>query len=397
MTQTAAAVEALANAGLTKGDTYATGVAWLQNYQAFSTDALSRQIIALSKAGRDTTGLVSQLISWRNDTTFSWGAYDHYSGSFPDTSLAMDAIKTTGTVYADAGYGIGYMVSSTQQNTDGGWPYYRGDIGTPPSKVIPTAQNVLTLNHYKSIYGVQSYINSGITWLKAQQKLPGGGFGEGATGTVLETALAYRALLTELGGTDTAVVNAQNFLIAQQQSNGSWGDPLLTTLVLAAVPAIILPDTNNDGIPDALQTAALLGANPNNTPTGRSFAKGNGQSIPGASTAATLPQAILNLPYAATLTGTSNWTLASGRLPDGLSLNASSGQISGTPTAVGAFNFVYQASENGSVLSVDSQILVVATSSTQVPALPGWAMLLMALILLLIIRQAKKHALPVNS
>ncbi len=401
VTATAAAVEALVNAGITKGDTYASGVAWLQSYQAYSTDSLSRQIIALSKAGRDTTGLVSQLISWRNDTTLSWGAYDHYSGSFPDTSLAMDALKTTGAyaTYAGTGNGIGFMVSSTQQNTDGGWPYYRGDIGTPPSKVIPTAQTLLTLNHYKTIYGVQSFITNGITWLKAQQKIPGGGFGEGTTGTVLETALAYRALLTELGSADTAVVNAQAFLVAQQQSNGSWGsnDPLLTNLVLAAVPSIVLPDTNNDGIPDALQTAALLGANPSNAPIGRAFAKGNGQSVSGATTATALPQATLNQPYTTTLAGTSGWTVASGRLPDGLSLNASTGQISGTPIAVGAFNFVFQATATGSVVSVDSQIQVVANSSTQVPALPGWAMLLMALMLILIIRRAGKHAIPVNS
>jgi hypothetical protein len=264
--------------------------------------------------------------------------------------------------------------------------------------VIPTALNVLTLNHYKSNYGVQSYINSGIAWLKAQQKIPGGGFGEGTTGTVLETALAYRALLTELGSTDTAVVNAQAFLVAQQQSNGSWGsnDPLLTNLILAAVPSIILPDTNNDGIPDALQTAALLGANPGNAAIGRAFVKGNGQSVAGTTTATALPQATLNQPYAATLAGTSGWTVASGRLPDGLTLNANTGQISGTPIAVGAFNFVYQATASGSVASVDSQIQVAANSSTQVPALPGWALLLMALMLMLMIRHAGKHAIPVN-
>lgn len=398
LTQTAAAVEALVNAGLTKGNTYQSGVAWLQSYQAYSTDSLSRQIIALYKAGRDTSGLVSQLMNWRNDTSLSWGAYDHYSGSYPDTSLAMDAIRTTGTAYANTGNTLGFMVSSTQQNTDGGWPYYRGDIGAPPSKVIPTAQNILTLNHYKSNWGVQSFITNGVNWLKAQQKTPGGGFGEGATGTVLETAIAYRALNAELGSADPTVVNAQTFLVAQQQSNGSWGDPLLTTLVLAAVPAITLPDTNSDGIPDALETASLLGANPNNTPTGRAFAKGNGQSVAGATAAAALPQATLNLPYTASLTGTSGWTLTSGRLPDGLSLNAGTGQISGTPTAVGAFNFIYQASATGTLVSLDSQIQVVAPSgSTQVPALPGWGLLLLATLLMAITRHARKHAISVNA
>ncbi|MDD4916164.1 MAG: hypothetical protein PHW13_14160 [Methylococcales bacterium] len=97
--QTAAGIEALLNAGISKGDTYSTAVAWLQSYQAYSTDALSRQIIALTKAGRNTSGLMTQLINWRNDSTLSWGAYDHFSGSFPDTSLAMYAINLTVTSY----------------------------------------------------------------------------------------------------------------------------------------------------------------------------------------------------------------------------------------------------------------------------------------------------------
>ncbi|MGZ0080464.1 hypothetical protein [Methylomonas sp. YC3] len=57
MAETAAAVEALINAGMTKSDTYAKGVAWLQNHEAYSTDALARQIIALARSGRDTSDL----------------------------------------------------------------------------------------------------------------------------------------------------------------------------------------------------------------------------------------------------------------------------------------------------------------------------------------------------
>jgi len=124
---TASAIEALVNAGITKGDAYATGVAWLQNHQAYSTDALARQAIALSKAGRDASGLMPRLIAWRNDTALSWGAYDHFSGSFPDTSLAMDAIKITATSYADAGYGVSFIAN--KQNQDGGWPYYNLSSG----------------------------------------------------------------------------------------------------------------------------------------------------------------------------------------------------------------------------------------------------------------------------
>jgi hypothetical protein len=52
----------------------------------------------------------------------------------------------------------------------------------------------------------------------------------------------------------------------------------------------------------------------------------------------------ISQPYTSTVAGAGgipfyNWTLASGSLPPGLSLNAFTGAISGTPTAIGTYNF----------------------------------------------------------
>ena len=60
-----------------------------------------------------------------------------------------------------------------------------------------------------------------------------------------------------------------------------------------------------------------------------------------------LPNGVVNVAYTATLTasgGTSpyTWSIAGGSLPSGLTLNAGSGAITGTPTATGTFSFTVQ-------------------------------------------------------
>lgn len=66
-------------------------------------------------------------------------------------------------------------------------------------------------------------------------------------------------------------------------------------------------------------------------------------------TTSSLPSASLDVPYSATLSAIGSspitWTLSSGSLPDGLSLD-SSGTISGTPTTPGAFPFTVTASNS---------------------------------------------------
>lgn len=363
---TTSSLDALAQAGI-KGYPYAKGVSWLANADAASTDALARQTLSLFRAGVNTSGLISLLTARRNEdaASLSWGAYDHYAGSFPDTSLALDVIKITGTIYATVGNGISYVTS--KQNTDGGWPFTKSEPTTAQSQVIPTAYNILTLSRYKALYSVQTNLNNAITWLKSQQKA-GGGFGEGTSGTVLETALAYQAIVAEKGTADPAAILAQDFLIAQQSTtNGNWGgDAFTTAQVLKTFQATVLLDTDADGIPDEIET--LMGTNAFVADSRWLAAEGNGQSIPGVTTPTVLNNStVVNQPFGFTLagigTGPFTWTISSGNLPPGLSLNSSTGVISGTPTATGNYSFEYTVTDaNGVATNVLAQFDVLSSS-----------------------------------
>jgi hypothetical protein len=76
-----------------------------------------------------------------------------------------------------------------------------------------------------------------------------------------------------------------------------------------------------------------------------------------------LAPAQLNTPYSLQLTTTSNaavtWSVASGALPAGLTLNTTSGLISGTPSATGDFTFKIQASTGSQTDSQTYNVSVV--------------------------------------
>ena len=94
---------------------------------------------------------------------------------------------------------------------------------------------------------------------------------------------------------------------------------------------------------------------------------------------ATLPSAMLNQPYSATLTaagGTApySWSITSGTLPAGLNL-ATSGAVLGSPTAIGTFNFTASVADSSSPTQTKSAsislVVAPATLSIVSAALPS--------------------------
>lgn len=88
----------------------------------------------------------------------------------------------------------------------------------------------------------------------------------------------------------------------------------------------------------------------------------------------TLPDGVVGTAYSQTISaspgGTYTFTVSSGMLPNGLSLNPSTGAITGTPTTVGLFNFTVTATDsNGCTGSRAYSIRISAAGCPSVPTL----------------------------
>jgi hypothetical protein len=83
---------------------------------------------------------------------------------------------------------------------------------------------------------------------------------------------------------------------------------------------------------------------------------------------ATVPNAVANQPYNGSLSATGGdspfmWAITAGSLPQGLTLNASTGAISGTPTTGGTVSFTVQATDSAHPPQVKQQAINFQTNS----------------------------------
>ena len=275
---TSIALDALSNAGI-NSQVYARGLAWLANSEPQSVDSLSRQIVTMANAGMDVTDKLTTLISWRNNT-FTWGAYDRYSISYPDTPLASSAIRKDTAVFnaniAELSNAMCAIIA-TQKTGDvsiaGSWSYFPGPNGAAvpasPGSVLPTVYNLLEMSAYNdlspsincgTVYQFIDIINVGLDWLISQRRNIDGGFGDNGASTALETALAY-SIIAKIRPGDITLTSAQDYMVSTQSIDGSWqGDTLVAAVATTTLPSVTLTDTDNDGIPDSVE--AVLGTNP---------------------------------------------------------------------------------------------------------------------------------------
>jgi large repetitive protein len=92
-------------------------------------------------------------------------------------------------------------------------------------------------------------------------------------------------------------------------------------------------------------------------------------------TTASAPPGTVGTPYSLPLKaeggGTGTWSVASGQLPPGLTLNSSTGMLAGTPTAAGAYQFRVRVSDDSRSASKQFTVLVRQPLAVQAPTVPA--------------------------
>ena len=359
-----------------------------------SIDALSRQLDTLYHVGNDTSMQITALNSGANIFN-AWGTLPGQSADVADTALALMSILDASNSYSSNSLGNALCnVFIPGQTASGGWGYTPrpaispSGIATPA--ILPTAYSILALQKINAT-GLTSLncggpsivlttlINNGITWLLTKKNADNG-FGENGTSGVLETALAYRAIAAIVPD-NTALGPAQDYLIANQQSNGAWvGDALQTAFVVQTFPVTVLADSQNTGVPDAV-AALIWSSGVNNA---RSLIAGNGQSIVGQTISLVVGVGRVGQSFQASLaapaggSGQYTYKLLSGNLPDGVTL-AADGTLSGTPTMAGTFSFSYQVIDANNIHTTVAAQIVASTPPP--PLSPGVIAVLLNLLL----------------
>lgn len=429
---TAAAVEAMLAGGMTKSPQMGRALSWLANAPGGSVDARAWQAMALAGAGRDAAAIAGTIRDERNAITMVngslsngmalWGPFPGYASSFPDTALALGALRSASVSYTNDTteltvtvlcHTLPHQLMAAPWN--GAWPYALSQNGQPVhAQGGSMAATALTLYELKkqrqagrflsgsacsktSPAAIDIAMSSAKAWLINQANSDGGFAERNPQSGVLEpssptaSALAVRALALFAAEGDsaatTAVTHAGNWLATQQNPDGSWrGDPFVTARVLAALPAAVgtqLADADNDGLPDVVEQQ--LGTLVAVADAQGALAK-DANARRGITATAFTAEGILGQPFAYMLgggggPGPHSYTLGSGALPPGLSL-AANGEIVGTPAGVGSYAFDYQITDAGGATTlvigrIDIAPLPEPASNDEEVPIPGWAQLVL--------------------
>lgn len=440
---TAATVEAMIAGGLAKSPQYGRALSWLANAPGGSLDSRAWQATALAAAGRDATMIAGAIRDERNTATAKagsittgntalWGPFPGYTASMPDTALAFGALRSAGVAYTNDTTDLTVTVlcntlgaQLTASPWIGSWPYALPQNGQPNHALNGSlGATALTLFELKKQRQASRFLNGSAcsrtspaaidtamanakTWLIAQANADGGlaerspQSGALETSSPVATAFAVRALALFSAEGDaaanTAVTNARNWLVAQQNADGSWrGDPFVTARVLAAFAVATgdqVADIDNDGLPDVVEqrlSSQIAVADAQGSLATNANAQA-GVTATSFSVAGTLGQTFSYTLSASSGTAPFSYARTGGALPPGLAL-AANGLITGTPSSAGSYAFDFEITDAGAAKTlvigrIDIAALTSDSGGDSDAPIPAWALIAFGGALLAAIRR----------
>ena len=281
------------------------------------------------------------------------------TGSNGDTILISG-----GTVIATGGNGTGAGIG-------GGTNGAGGKITISGGTVTATGGSSPDLNHGGAGIGGGTNpdgaggditINGGTVTAIGGANSAGIGGGRGATngGTLAmnDSALVYASSLSNNIGTQTNTDDVESGILFDGDDGTVYGNVTLEDdLTITAGQTLNIPDNATLTVPDGV-TLTNEGTINNNGGT----INGDVTEIPApVITTTSLPNGTYNTLYSQTLEATSGnitWSVSDGALPGGLTLNAATGVISGTPTAADTFTFTVKAENVKSSDEVEFTVVI---------------------------------------
>lgn len=194
----------------------ARGIAYLNATGDRAAYFRALRIQALADAGEPVESLLDSLNDFRNGA--GMGAFGSYFSNLFDTTLTVEAYARD---ERDRALQIvpllDYLIAS--QGSDGGWGFLPGT----PSQVFYTAETLWALVRLNALDVAPTVIDRARVYLIAQKK-PDGTFG-----SVVETAVAYRALTAAGYRFPAGQPDPVAALLAAQAADGSWEADAYTT------------------------------------------------------------------------------------------------------------------------------------------------------------------------
>lgn len=352
----------------------------------------------------DSTGAVVFAVNDANatsSTTSGAGSLVATTPTSPGEGIVLRA-RAAGTYYARVTYSSGtagraYLLSISKNGNLGG-----GGIATAPTITSSAPANGVVGTAYSHTFTATGSPST-FTWSVSAGSLPPGltlGASSGVlSGTPASSGNYGFTVMCDNGVAPNAtqvvnmVVNQAPAVTSAAPADALLGAAYSHTFTASGFPATFTWSVTAGALPAGLtlnaSSGVLSGTPTSNGSYGFTIGVSNGISPnasqvvnmnvnePPTTTSAAPGGGNVGVSYSHTYTATGfpsafTWTVTSGALPNGLTLNASTGLLSGTPTAAGTFNGVVTCS-NGVSPNATQGFSISITAAPQAPAITSGA------------------------